>query len=65
MRLQVDEGEEAAASAEITLGSGTERGRSLVALYVLSIPLPPREATWHGEACGARWVDARDGEPLG
>ncbi len=94
MRLQVDEGEEAAAreileepapktitygeeevyvqptcpkcgSAEITLGSGTERGRSLVALFVLSIPVPPREATWHCEACGARWVDARDGEPLG
>jgi predicted RNA-binding Zn-ribbon protein involved in translation (DUF1610 family) len=94
MRLQVDEGEEAAAreileerapgtitygeeevyvqptcpkcgSAEIRLGSGTECGRSLVALYVLSIPVPPREATWHCEACGARWVDARDGEPLG
>jgi len=52
-------------SAEITLGSGTEQGRSLVALYVLSIPVPPRETTWHCEACGARWVDARDGEPLG
>jgi len=93
MRLQVDEGEEAAAreileerapgtitygeeevyvqptcpkcgSAEITLGSGTERGQSLVALYVLSIPVPPREATWQCEACGARWADARDGEPL-
>jgi len=93
MRLQVDEGEEAAAreileegapgtitygeeevyvqptcpkcgSAEITLGSGTERGQSLVALYVLSIPVPPREAIWQCEACGARWVDARDGEPL-
>ena len=44
-------------SAEITLGGGTERGRSLVALYVLSIPVPPREAAWHCEACGARWVD--------
>lgn len=43
-------------SAEIALGSGTERGRSLVALYVLSIPVPPRETTWHCEACGARWV---------
>ena len=93
MRLQVDEGEEAAAreileegapgtitygeeevyvqptcpkcgSAEVTLGSGTERGQSLVALYVLSIPVPPREAIWQCEACGARWVDARDGEPL-
>jgi predicted RNA-binding Zn-ribbon protein involved in translation (DUF1610 family) len=52
-------------SAEITLGSGTERGRSFVALYILSIPVPPREATWNCEACGARWVDARDGEPLG
>ena len=70
MRLQVAEGEEAAAreileegapgtitygeaevyvqptcpkcgSVEITLGSGTVRGRSLVALYVLSIPVPP------------------------
>ena len=94
MRLQVDEGEEAAAreileegapgtiaygaeevyvqptcpkcgSAEITLGSGTERGRSLVALYVLAIPVPPREATWHCEACGARWVDTENREPLG
>ncbi len=32
-------------SAEITLGGGTERGRSLVALYLLAIPVPPREAT--------------------
>ena len=52
-------------SAEITLGSGTERGRSLVVLYVLSIPVPPRQATWHCEACGAQWVDAGNGEPLG
>ncbi len=52
-------------SAEITLGSGTERGRSLVALYVLSIPVPPREAAWHCEACGAKWVDAGNDEPLG
>jgi hypothetical protein len=93
MRLQVAEGEEAAAreileegapgtitygeaevyvqptcpkcgSAEITLGSGTERGRSLVALYVLAIPVPPREATWLCEACGARWVDTGNGEPF-
>ena len=35
-------------SADITLGDGTERGRSLVALYVLSIPVPPREATRGG-----------------
>ena len=51
-------------SAEITLG-GTERGRSLVALYVLSIPVPPREAAWHCEACGTPWVDPANGEPLG
>jgi Putative prokaryotic signal transducing protein len=51
-------------SAEITLGDGTERGRSLVALYVLAIPVPPREAAWHCEACGAQWVDAENGEPL-
>jgi predicted RNA-binding Zn-ribbon protein involved in translation (DUF1610 family) len=52
-------------SAEITLGNGTERGRSLVALYVLSIPVLPREAAWHCEACGAQWVDAGNSEPLG
>ena len=52
-------------SAEITLGSGTERGRSFVALYMLSVPVPPREAAWHCEACGAQWVDAGNGEPLG
>jgi predicted RNA-binding Zn-ribbon protein involved in translation (DUF1610 family) len=52
-------------SAEITLGSGTERGRSFVALYALSIPVPPREAAWHCEACGAEWVDEGDGGPLG
>ena len=51
-------------SAEITHG-GTERGRSLVALCVLSIPVPPREAVWHCEVCGAQWVDAGNGEPLG
>lgn len=89
MRLQVDEGDEAAAreileqavpqtiaygkeevyeqptcpkcgSTEIAFGGGTERGRSLVALYVLSIPVPPREPAWHCEACGARWVDDGD-----
>jgi hypothetical protein len=47
-------------SAEITLGGGTEHGRALVALYVLSIPVPPREAVWHCEACGAQWADAED-----
>ena len=47
-------------SAEITLGSGTERGRSLVALYFLGIPLPPREAAWHCEACGAQSMDAAE-----
>jgi hypothetical protein len=52
-------------SAEITLGDGTERGRSFVALYFLSIPVPPREAAWHCEACGAQWADAENGEPLG
>ena len=52
-------------SAEITLGSGTERGRSLVALYLLSVPVPPREAAWHCEACGAEWVDEENGEPPG
>jgi predicted RNA-binding Zn-ribbon protein involved in translation (DUF1610 family) len=51
-------------SAEITQG-GMERGQSLVALYVQSIPVPPREAAWHCEACGAQWVDAGNGEPLG
>ena len=52
-------------SAEITLGGGTERGRSFVALYVLSIPVPPREATWHCETCDAQWVDAGNSGPLG
>lgn len=50
-------------SAEVTLGDGTERGRTFVALYVLAIPVPPRKATWHCEACGARWADAENGEP--
>ena len=49
-------------SAEITLGSGTESGRSLLALYAFSIPVPPREAAWHCESCGALWVDTEDGE---
>jgi predicted RNA-binding Zn-ribbon protein involved in translation (DUF1610 family) len=44
-------------SSEITLGDGTERGRSFVALYVLALPVPPREAAWHCEACGAKWID--------
>jgi hypothetical protein len=42
-------------SADVTLGNGTERGRSLLALYFLAIPVPPREATWHCAACGAQW----------
>jgi hypothetical protein len=50
-------------SAEITLGCGTERGRSLVALYVLAIPVPPRKCAWHCEACGAQWVDEEDDTP--
>ena len=44
-------------SGEVTLGNGTESGRSFVALYVLAIPVPPRDAAWHCEACGAEWVD--------
>ena len=47
-------------STEITFGGGTERGRSLVALYLLAIPVPPREAAWNCEACGARWVASDD-----
>jgi predicted RNA-binding Zn-ribbon protein involved in translation (DUF1610 family) len=47
-------------SAEITLGGVTERGRSLAVLYLLSIPVPPRKATWHCEACSAQWVDAEN-----
>ena len=39
-------------SPEITLGTGTESGRSLWALYLLAIPVPPRKAT-----CIARPVD--------
>ena len=49
-------------SAEVTLGDGTEQGRSFVALYTLSVPVPPREAAWHCEACGARWEGEEDGE---
>lgn len=52
-------------SADITLGGGTERGRSLVALSLLSIPVPPCKAAWHCEACGAKWVDAENDQPLG
>jgi hypothetical protein len=51
-------------SADITFGDGTEQGRSLVALYVLSIPVPPRETAWHCEACGAQWVETETDEPL-
>jgi predicted RNA-binding Zn-ribbon protein involved in translation (DUF1610 family) len=47
-------------SAEVTLGSGTERGRSFVGLYLLAIPIPPREAAWHCESCGAEWADDDD-----
>jgi hypothetical protein len=50
-------------SAEVTLGGGTESGRSLVALYVLAIPIPPRQPTWHCDSCGAEWVD--DGKQAG
>jgi hypothetical protein len=50
-------------SAEITLGDGTERGRSLVGLSLFAIPVPPREAVWHCKACGAHWVDTEDSEP--
>lgn len=52
-------------SADVTLGSGTETGRSLVALYVLAIPVPPRKPSWHCEACGAEWADdgAQGDEP--
>ena len=52
-------------SAEITLGDATERGLSLVALYFMAIPVPPRETAWHCEACGAQWADVGNGEPLG
>lgn len=51
-------------SAEITLGDGRESGRSLVALYVLAIPVSPRKAVWHCGACGAEWVDAENSEPV-
>jgi hypothetical protein len=43
-------------STEITLGDGTERGRSFVALYLLAIPVPSRKAAWHCETCCARWA---------
>lgn len=55
-------------STEVAMGDGTERGRSLAALYVLAIPVPPRKPMWHCEACGAHWVDTendegREGQP--
>jgi hypothetical protein len=52
-------------SAEVTLGDGTEDGRSLVALAALAIPVPPRKAGWHCEACGADWEDTADRDRLG
>jgi len=42
---------------EITLGDGTERGRSFVWLWAVGIPVPPRKAVWHCEGCGAKWAD--------
>jgi hypothetical protein len=51
-------------SSEIALGGGTEAGRSLVALYVMAIPVPPRKAVWHCDTCGARWEDTGNSEPL-
>lgn len=50
-------------SGEVTLGDGTERGRSLAVLALVSIPVPPRKETWHCEACGTRWTDGENGEP--
>lgn len=47
-------------SAEITLGDGMESGRSLVALALVQLPVPPRETAWHCDACGARWTDTED-----
>ena len=47
-------------SAAIALGDGTERGRSLVALYLFAIPVPPRKACWHCEACGEQWAASED-----
>ncbi len=41
-------------SVEVTMGDGTERGRSFLALYVLAIPVPPREAAWHYEGLRRR-----------
>lgn len=50
-------------SVEITLGDRTEHGRSLAALYVLTIPVPPRKSVWHCNACGAKWTDTENGAP--
>jgi len=44
-------------SADVAMGSGTEQGRSLVALYFLAIPVPPQETAWNCHSCGARWID--------
>jgi len=47
-------------SGEVSLGNGTESGRSLLALYLIAIPVPPREAIWHCDACGADWAESND-----
>jgi hypothetical protein len=47
-------------SAEVSLGNGTESGRSFLALYLIAIPVPPREAIWHCDACGADWAESND-----
>jgi Putative prokaryotic signal transducing protein len=47
-------------SVEVAMGDGTEQGRSLVALYVLAIPVPPRKPVWHCEVCGAQWADTEN-----
>ena len=44
-------------SSEIVLGDGMESGRSLVALAVAGVPVPPRKEVWHCEACGVKWAD--------
>ncbi|HEY1808667.1 MAG TPA: DUF2007 domain-containing protein [Acidobacteriaceae bacterium] len=37
------------------------RGAALVALYALSVPLPPGSPSWHCGACGTRWQQAAEG----